>query len=151
MGLFDLFPKYHKSAYGDIYAAVCSRLSRTGVRVGGTAGYPRVEVHTITESERQDKEGVLRTVSLTVESMSDVSLGNAVTMNQDNIRLLTASDLSLTGWTCVGVVPVQLQDLTETADSAKIIYRLLQTFDLHLALTKTDTDPTPPTNNETTN
>lgn len=145
MGFFDRlfrrYPKYQESAYGTIYSAVVSRLTRTGVRVGGTAGYPRIEVHTITEGERLEKEGQLRIVSMTVESMSDSSLGAAVTMNDDNLRLLTENDFTLDGWNCIGIVPTQLQDLTETSDSAKIIYRLLQQVDIYLERVKTDTDP----------
>lgn len=147
MGLFTKYPKYQESAYQTIYAAVVSRLSRQGVRVGSTAGYPRVEVHSITEGERQEKEGQFRVVSLTVESISDNSLGQAVGMNDDNLRLLTKDAFSLTGWTCIGVLPVQLQDLTETSDSAKIIYRILQSFDIYLERTKTDTDPETNNNN----
>lgn len=132
MGLFSrLFarkPAHHESAYGPFYAAVVSRLERTGVRVGKTAGYPRVEVHTITESERLDKEGQLRQLSFTVESIGNASLAEAVAMNEENITLLTSELILPDGWRCLGVLPDQLQDLTETADTAKIIYRLLQGF-----------------------
>ena len=36
------------------------------------------------------------------------------------------------------MVPGQLQDLTESADSAKIIYRLLQTFTIFIQRIKDD-------------
>ena len=134
--LFSRAPRYQESAYAGIYGTVVSRLTRTGVRVGSTAGYPRVEVHTITEGERQDKEGELRVVSMTVESISDNSLGQAVGMNEDNLRLLTENDIAVEGYTCIGVLPTQLQDLTETSDSAKIIYRLLQAVDIYLVRNK---------------
>ena len=132
MGLFSkLFarqPEHHESAYGPFYAAVVSRLERTGVRVGKTAGYPRVEVHGITEGERMDKEGQLRQLSFTVESIGNASLAATTAMNEENIERLTAELVMPDGWTCIGVVPDQLQDLTESSDSAKIIYRLLQSF-----------------------
>lgn len=136
--LFARTPKYHESAYGPFYAAVVSRLERTGVRVGKTAGYPRVEVHSITEGERLDKEGQLRQLSFTVESIGNASLPATTQMNEDNIRLLT-SELTLPeGWNCLGVVPDQLQDLTETADTARIIYRLLQGFTIFVERVKTE-------------
>ena len=146
MGFFDrLFaraPRYHVSAYGDLYSAVVTRLTRTGVRVGGTAGYPRVEVHTITEGERLDKDGALRQLTLTVESMSNKSLGEAETMNEGNLQLLTENDLTLaTGWTCIGIVPTILQDLTEVSETNTIIYRLIQQFDIFIEQIK----PTPAT------
>ena len=55
--LFHLRPRYEVSGYRTIYKALVSRLERQGVTVGGTAKYPRVEVHSIREQERLDKEG----------------------------------------------------------------------------------------------
>lgn len=139
--LFSRYPRYEVSGYRTVYNAVVSRLTRTGVTVGSTAKYPRVEVHSIREQERQDKESALRQINLTVESISNSSLGDAVTMNEDNLRLLTENELELTGWNCLGVLPVQLQDLSETSDTNKILYRLLQEVTIILEKTKTDTDP----------
>lgn len=142
MGIFSrLFarkPAYHESAYGPVYSAIVARLTRPGVTVGRTAHYPRVEVHTITEGERQDKEGQLRTLSFTVESIGNASLAETAAMNEENIELLTSELVLPEGWTCVGVLPDQLQDLTETADTAKIIYRLLQTFTAWVMRVKTE-------------
>lgn len=137
--LFHRSPRYDVSAYGDIYSALKARLDRPGVRVGGTAGYPRVEIHSIREGERQDKDGALRTVTLTVESISKSSLGEAVAMNDGNLRLLTETEIEIDGWDCLGVIPTQLQDLSETSDSAKIIYRILQEVSVFLEKVKTDT------------
>lgn len=142
MGLFSrLFarkPAYHESAYGPVYAAVVARLERPGIRVGKTAGYPRVEVHTITEGERMDKEGQVRQLSLTVESIGNASLPATAAMNEENIERLTAELVLPEGWHCMGVIPEQLQDLTETSDTAKIIYRLLQTFTVWVERIKTE-------------
>jgi|GEM_PF-3156337 len=134
MGLFSrLFartPRYHESAYGWLNAAVVARLTRSGITVGKTAGYPRVEVHSFTEEERLDKEGAIRSLSFTVETMDSASLAAAVAVNEENLELLT-EDLTIPeGWRCLGVLPGQMQSLTETADSAKIIYRVLQAFNV---------------------
>lgn len=136
--LFERTPKYEVSAYRTIYTAVVGRLSRTGVTVGKTAKVPRVEVHSIREGERLDKDGALRQVTMTVESISNRSLGDATQMNEDNLKLLTEYELQLDGWTCLGVVPVQLQDLTETSDTNKILYRLLQEVTIFLEKEKED-------------
>lgn len=142
MGLFSrLFarkPAHDESSYYGVYKAVVARLTRPGVQVGRTSHYPRVEVHSITEGERLDKEGQLRQVSLTVESIGNASLAETVAMNEGNIELLTSELVLPAGWACLGVVPDQLQDLTETADTAKIIYRLLQTFTIWVMREKTE-------------
>ena len=146
--LFHRSPRHDVSAYGDIYSALKARLDRPGVRVGGTAGYPRVEIHSIREGERQDKDGALRVVTLTVESISKSSLGEAVTMNDGNLRLLTETEIEIEGWDCLGVVPTQLQDLSETSDSAKIIYRILQEVSVFLEKVKTETGEEEDNNND---
>ena len=135
--LFAGTPAHHESAYGPFYSAVCARLERNGVRVGKSAFVPRVEVHTITESERLDKEGALRQLSFTVESIGNASLAATVAMNEENVKRLT-SEISLPeGWRCVGILPDQLQDLTETSDTNKILYRLLQGFTAFVERVKT--------------
>ena len=142
--LFARTPAHHESSYGPVYSAVVSRLSRQGVTIGRTARVPRVEVHSITEGERLDKEGQLRQVSLTVESISNASLAAAAKMNEDNIELLT-SELTLPeGWACLGVVPDQLQDLTESSDTNKILYRLLQSFNIFVMMEKQEADEDEP-------
>jgi len=136
--LFARTPAKHESAYHPVYAAVVARLEREGVRVGKGAGYPRIEVHTITEGERLDKEGMLRQFSLTVESIGNASLSATADMNERNVELLTSELTMPEGWRCVGVLPDQLKDLTESADSAKIIYRLLQGFTIYVERVKGD-------------
>ena len=142
--LFQRYPKYEVSAYHSLYSALVTCLTREGVKVGGTAKYPRVEIHSIRESERLDKEGAIRSIYLTVESISNSSLAEAVQMNDDNLRLMTQDALSIEDWDCMGVIPVQLQDMTESSDSNKIIYRILQEVNIFLELIKSDTPPPEP-------
>ena len=139
--LFARTPAHHESGYGPVYSAIVARLERPGVRVGKTAGYPRVEVHSFTESERLDKEGQLRQLTFTVESIGNASLAETVALNDENLARLTSELVLPDGWSCLGVLPGQLQDLTETADSAKIIYRLLQGFTAWVERVKTVEEP----------
>ena len=136
--LFARKPAYHESAYGPFYAAVVARLERPGVRVGKSAAVPRIEVHSITESERLDKEGQVRELTWTVESIGNASLAATTAMNEKNIELLTAELTLPEGWNCLGVLPGQLQDLTETSDTNKILYRLLQGFTAFVERVKTE-------------
>lgn len=150
--LFVRTPKYEVSAYRDFTTAVVARLTRAGVNTGGTADYPRVEVHSVREGERLDKDQALRQVTFTVESISSTSLSEAVRLNEENLRLLTDEDpetdgqeqgeavdaLQIDGWHCIGILPVQLQDNVETTDSKKILYRILQEMTAFLELDKSD-------------
>lgn len=124
--LFSRVPRYHTSAYNPLGAALVTRLQRNGVYVGRTAGYPRVEVHSYIEGERLEKDGRIRSVTCTVESMSNRSKAEAGEMNEENLRLLSETELELEGWTCLGVVPGILQDIDEVSDTQKVLYRLLQ-------------------------
>lgn len=138
--LFQRWPRHQVSGYRTIYNALVAQLTRQGVTIGKTAKYPRVEIHSIREQERLDKDGALRQINVTVESISNRSLGEATTMNEDNLRLLTENELELIGWTCLGILPVQLQDMTESSDTNKIIYRLLQSFTVWVEREKTETN-----------
>ena len=59
-------------------------------------------------------------------------------MNEENVERLTSELVLPEGWRCLGIVPDQLQDLTETSDTAKIIYRLLQGFTAWVERVKTE-------------
>lgn len=138
--IFQRHPRYQVSAYRPIYTALVTRLAEHSITVGGKASYPRVEIHSIREQERLDKDGALRQVNLIAESISDTSLNEAVVMNDAVLKHLTKEDLTITGWTCLGILPGQLQDLTETTDSKKILYRLMQELNIWMEKIKSDTD-----------
>ena len=124
MGLF--------SALGNVYKAIRTALTRTGIYVGETADYPRVEIHSITESEWLDK-GSLKTVSCIVECISDKRIADVIEMNAENLRRMLESQLNLDkGWKVVGVIPGQLQSLTEATETKEILYRLLQNVTIYV-------------------
>ena len=72
------------SALGAVFKGLRFALTRTGVYVGGTAEYPRVEIHSVTESEWMDK-GWLKRITCVVECISDRRMVDVVEMNQDNL------------------------------------------------------------------
>lgn len=117
----------YKSSQGEVYKALRRQLVRQGVPVGETADYPRVEIHSFTENAPQDKDGRLRSLSCTVESMSVKSYGESVAMNGENLQRLMAE-----GWgigkefSIIGITPDQLTELTETLETKEILYRQLQ-------------------------
>lgn len=117
----------YRSAQGEVYKALRRQLLRPGIPVGETAGYPRIEIHSFTENAPTDKDGMVRTLSCVVESMSVKSYGDAVTMNEGNLERLLEDGWGIDkGFTILGITPDQLTELTETLETQDILYRQLQ-------------------------
>lgn len=118
----------YTSAQGEVYKALRTQLLRDGISVGDTADFPRVEIHSFAENAPTDKDGIVRTVSCTVESMSTRSYGDAVAMNEGNLERLSEEGWHVLGkgFTILSVVPDQLSELTEVLDTQDILYRQLQ-------------------------
>lgn len=124
------------SALGAVFKGLRTALTRTGVNVGGTADYPRVEIHSITESEWLDK-GWLKRVTCIVECISDRRVADVIELNNENLLRMLEKSISLDkGWKIVGVVAGQAQELTETTDTKAILYRLLQNMTLYVERVK---------------
>lgn len=120
------------SALGAVFKGLRSSLTRTGVNVGGTADYPRVEIHSITESEWLDK-GWLKRITCVVECLSDKRIADVVEMNRENLSRMLEQSMALDeNWKLVGFVAGQAQELTETTDTKAIIYRLLQNMTIYV-------------------
>lgn len=120
----------YKTAYKFIYGSLVAALQRTGVKVGTTAGYPRVELHSFIENQPLDKEGKVRQISCVMESMSDTSLEDAIYLNEINLEKVMPLETENTQFRILGVLPTQLQDLTETLETKAILYRQLQSLDI---------------------
>lgn len=122
----------YRSSQGEVYKALRRQLMREGVTVGETAGYPRVEIHSFAENAPQDKDGMVRTLSCIVESMSVQSYGHSVAMNEYNLSKILEDGWHVlgNGMTILGVIPDQLTELTETLDTKEILYRQLQRINL---------------------
>ena len=117
----------YRSTQGEVYKALRRKLLRDGIPVGETAEYPRIEIHSFTENAPTDKDGMVRTLSCIVESMSTKSYGDAVEMNEGNLaRLLDGRWTIGKGFTILGIVPDQLTELTGTLETQEILYRQLQ-------------------------
>lgn len=117
----------YRSAQGEVYKALRRQLLRDGIPVGETANYPRIEIHSFTENTPTDKDGMVRTLSCVVESMSVKSYGDAVTMNEGNLERLLEDGWGIDkGFTILGITPDQLTELTETLETQEILYRQLQ-------------------------
>ena len=117
----------YRSAQGEVYKALRKQLLRDGIPVGETADYPRIEIHSFTENAPTDKDGMVRSLSCVVESMSVKSYGDAVTMNEGNLERLLEDGWGIDkGFTILGITPDQLTELTEALETLEILYRQLQ-------------------------
>lgn len=122
----------YKPSYKPISEALHAALAREGVYVGGTAGYPRVELHTFIEASPLDKGDSVRTLTCTIESVSNTSMEAAAGMNGDNMQLLGSFTYTDAEFSVIGIVPTQLQDITENTDSQKVLYHVFQTVDIYV-------------------
>lgn len=120
------------SALGAVYKGIVARLTRKGVNVGGTASYPRVEVHSVTEQEPLDKGGTVRSISCIVESISEDRMAEVVGLNEGNLEQLSMALNLGADWRIIGIQQGQLQQITETSETNKILYRLLQNITVYV-------------------
>ena len=120
------------SAIGAVFKGLRASLTRSGVNVGGTADYPRIEIHSITESEWLDK-GSIKRITAIVECISNKRMTDVLEMNETNLARILGDKLMLSeGWKVSGVVTGQAQELTETSDTNAIIYRLMQNVTIYV-------------------
>ena len=120
------------SAIGAVFKGLRASLTRSGVNVGGTADYPRIEIHSITESEWLDK-GSIKRITAIVECISNKRMTDVLEMNEANLARILGDKLMLSeGWKVSGVVTGQAQELTETSDTNAIIYRLMQNVTIYV-------------------
>ena len=122
----------YRSAQEEVQPALRAMLLRDGLKVGGSAGYPRVELHSWNELPAEDKGGSLRQVTCTVESMSTSSKGDAVAMNGENLSRLSGKRFATEHFSVIGIVPEGLTDMEETLETQAILYRELQAFRLFI-------------------
>lgn len=121
------------SAISAVYKALRARLTREGIYVGSTADYPRVEIHSITESEWMDKGHTLKSISCIVECISARRMQDVMEMSEENLARMLGEALNLgNGWKVAGIVSGQLQELTETTETQAILYRLLQNMTIYV-------------------
>lgn len=139
------------SALSSVFKMLRTALTREGVKIGGTASMPRVEIHSVVEDAPQTKDNAVRSITCTIECVSNKKVDNVVDLLTGNVQKLFAdAGLSLTGYDIIGIVPGQIRlfDEQEAQDSMAVFFRLLQ--DVTVWAEKTpDSDPEP-TPSETT-
>jgi hypothetical protein len=65
--------------------------------------------------------------------MSDDKMADVMQMNEGNLERLVAQALNLgESWRIIDIIPGQLQELTESTETNKILYRLLQNITVYV-------------------
>lgn len=117
------------SALADVFKLIRRTLSRDGVRIGGTADMPRVEIHSVVEDAPQTKDNALRSITCTIECVSSEKVADIIALLEGNVEAVFAdAGLSLEGYDVIGIVPGQIRlfDEQEAQDSTAVFYRVLQ-------------------------
>ena len=121
------------SAIGAIYKALVAKLTRKGVNVGGTAAYPRVEVHSVIEAPAMDKDGKIKSLTCTVECITEDKMSSVLQLNQDNLDLLLSNSLAIESpWHIIGIDAGTGQQVTEMSDTNTILYRIIQDLTIYV-------------------
>jgi hypothetical protein len=65
--------------------------------------------------------------------MSEDKMADVMQMNEGNLERLVAQALNLgESWRIIDIIPGQLQELTESTETNKILYRLLQNITVYV-------------------
>lgn len=117
------------SALSSVFKMLRTALTREGVKIGGTASMPRVEIHSVVEDTPQTKDNTLRSITCTIECVSGGKVADVISLLEGNVAQVFAdAGLSLAGYDVIGIVPGQIRlfDEQEAQDSTAVFFRLLQ-------------------------
>lgn len=130
------------SAIAEVFKALRAKLVSTGATVGGTANYPRIEIHSVVESAPQTKDNSLRSVTATIECISDEKVADIVSLlDSSTEQIFDKVGLVVADWEVIGIIPGQIRmfDEESSQDASKVIYRLLQDVVIWIDRKATDT------------
>ncbi len=130
------------SAIAEVFKALRAKLVSTGATVGGTANYPRIEIHSVVESAPQTKDNSLRSVTATIECISDEKVADIVALLESSTeQIFDKVGLAIADWDVIGIIPGQIRmfDEESSQDASKVIYRLLQDVVVWIDRKATDT------------
>lgn len=130
------------SAIAEVFKALRAKLVSTGATVGGTANYPRIEIHSVVESAPQTKDNSLRSVTATIECISDEKVADIVSLlGSSTEQIFDKAGLVVADWEVIGIIPGQIRmfDEESSQDASKVIYRLLQDVVIWIDRKVTDT------------
>lgn len=121
------------SAISATYKALVARLTRKGVNVGGTAAYPRVEVHSVIEGAPLDKDGKIKSLTCTVECLTDDRLASVLQLNEENLSRILSNSLTIEApWHIISINEGVAQQITETSETNALLYRLIQDLTIYV-------------------
>jgi len=120
----------YKTALANTYKAIRTALKAANLPVGETAGYPRVEIHSLTEDTPTDKGDKVRNISLIVESMHAHSYAGAVALNSAVCVALVGQHPAIEGGKILYIESADLTEAIESNEANGVLYRQIQRLNI---------------------
>nr|DAI60455.1 MAG TPA: hypothetical protein [Caudoviricetes sp.] len=122
----------HTQACDELFQHLMQAMRRSGVIVGGSAGYPRAEIVSVNEQSVLDKGGEVRQVLVTIDSMSNKGLGEAFEINQNNLDRIKDADDSTSSYQILGVTEGNTTAREDMSDTQVVFYRVTNNLTFYL-------------------
>ena len=120
-------------ACDELFRHLTRAMQRNGVFVGSTAGYPRAEIASINEQSGIDKGGEVRQILVSIDSMSNKSLGEALAISQRNLDLIKEAEDTTDNFRILGVTESTAQTMEDMTETQAVLYRVINSLTFYLA------------------
>lgn len=123
---------------GPLYKRLYELLRDAGLSVNSTAGYPRVEISSVSEGEPVSKDGSVRTAQAVIDSLSSLSFGESADMDNEvnvavgNAEWPVAVDDAPIPFEIFGATTMSCVVGEDYTDSQEHLYRYTRTIQFYL-------------------
>ena len=120
-------------ACDELFRHLTKAMRREGVSIGGTPGYPRAEISSVNEQDALDKGGEVRQITVTIDSMSSRSLGEAMDISQTNLDRIKDAEDETESFRILGVTESTASTMEDMSDTQAVLYRLINNLTFYLS------------------
>lgn len=122
----------NSQACGELFRHLVKAMSRDGVLVGKSPDYPRAEITSVNEQDALDKAGEVRTVAVTIDSMSARSLGEAMDISAGNLERIRDADDETEHFRILGVTESTASTMEDMTETSAVLYRVINNLTFYL-------------------
>ena len=120
-------------ACDELFKHLTKAMQRKGVLIGGSPDYPRAEISNVNEQDTLDKGGSVRSIIITIDSMSAKSLGEALEISQANLDRIRAAQDETEHFRILGVTESTTNTMEETSETKVVLYRVINNLTFYLS------------------